>query len=101
VNKRLKATPFLGSFHGSDLEQTIFAHAELQDYLINFINNLDPNKGFKGDASEKLLNWPQFSTSSKQLLTILDGSVPLNITTDNFRKDAIDFLMNISLLEPE
>jgi len=103
LNKRLKATPALGSFHGSDLEQTILAHAELQDYLINFINSLDPNvgSGSKGEVSEKLLHWPQFSNKSKQLLTILDGPVPLNITTDDYRKEALDFLMALVLEQPE
>jgi len=102
LNKRLKDTPIIGSFHGSDLEQTIFAHAELQDYLINFINNLDPNVDTEKGAerTENLVHWPQFDTESKQLLQILDGPVPLNLTVDDFREDAIQFLIDFSLAHP-
>jgi len=105
LNKRFKDIQFLGTFHGSDLIQTLFAHAELQDYLLNFINNLDPNKGNQGSnstghSSEKLISWPKFSTSSKQLLTILDGDVPLEITKDDFREEAIQFLLQYTLANP-
>ena len=89
-------------FHGSDLEQTIFAHAELQDYLINFVNNLDPNIGTKeaDEAAEKLIFWPRFDTRSKQLLEILDGDVPLNITVDNFRETQMNTLIEFSIEHP-
>jgi len=105
LNKRLKDIQYLGTFHGTDLLQTIFAHAELQDYLINFINNLDPNKGYQGSnstdgSSEKLVSWPKYSTTKQELLTILDGDVPLDITKDNFREEAIGFLVNFTLENP-
>ncbi|KAJ7624440.1 carotenoid ester lipase precursor [Roridomyces roridus] len=45
LSKRLKATPLLGSYHGSDLpfvySQSLLL-GELRDALIYFINNLDP-----------------------------------------------------------
>jgi len=105
LNKRLKDIQYLGAFHASDLIQTIFAHAELQDYLINFINNFDPNKGYQGSAStngssEGLIYWPKFSQAKKELLTILDGDVPLEITKDDFREEAIDFLVKFALENP-
>jgi len=102
LNKRLKDTSILGAFHGSDLIQTILGHAELQDYLINFVNNLNPNIGVeKGtEKSEHLIHWPQFDTKLKQLLQILDGPVPLNITVDNFREEPIQFLIDFEVEHP-
>jgi len=89
LNKRLKAVPLLGTFHASDLLQT-FGAGELQDYLIHFVNDLNPNTG------SDLPNWPQYSTSSKQLLTLLDGLIPIITSTDNFREDAINLLTQLS-----
>jgi acetylcholinesterase len=121
VNKRLKDIEFLGAvshsssdvftsrvktsqfpqFHASDLVQTILGHAELQDYLINFINHLDPNGASNASLlNETLINWPRFSTDTRELLTILDGSVPLTITKDDFRQEPIQFLMDVSLELP-
>jgi len=101
LNKRLKDTPTIGSSHGSDLVQNISGHAELQDYLINFVNSLDPNK--KVDASlqdPRIINWPQYDDKTVPLLTILDGAVPLNITRDDYREDAINFMTEVSLEMP-
>jgi hypothetical protein len=84
-------------FHGSDLRQTIFTHAELQDYLINFVNHLDPNVGANSESESpgKLIYWPRFTDKSKDLLNILDGPVPLNITKDDYREEPISFLINL------
>jgi len=93
LNKRLKAVPILGTFHASDLLQT-FGAGELQDYLIHFVNNLNPNSG------SILPNWPQYSTTSKELLTLLDGLIPIVITSDTFRQNAINLLTQLSLASP-
>jgi len=90
----------VGSYHASDLQQTILGHAELQDYLINFATNLDPNKGSSAESSEHLLSWPRFSQSSQQLLTILDGATPIEITNDNFRAAPIAYLISAGLAHP-
>jgi hypothetical protein len=89
-------------FHGSDLIQTLIGHAELQDYFINFINHLDPNIGASNtiESSENLIDWPRFSVDSKELLTILDGPIPLSITKDDFRQAPIDFLIQLGLANP-
>ena len=92
------AESLIQKFHASDLLQT-FGAGELQDYLINFINNLDPNVG-TAKSSEKLIYWPRFTTYSKSLLTILDGPVPLTISKDDFRRLAIDFLIMLGLKHP-
>lgn len=64
------------------------------------MNHFDPNVGAKspGDsASDKLISWPRFNTQTKQMLELLDGDVPLDITKDDFREDAINYLIAFSL----
>ena len=62
-------------------------------YLINFINKLDPN-------ASGLLSWPKYTTSSPQLLTFIDGLIPLIITEDTFRQDGMNLLTQLSLVAP-
>ncbi|OCH92824.1 carotenoid ester lipase precursor [Obba rivulosa] len=93
VSKRLKDIPILGSFHGSDL-LNFYGPYDARDYLINFVNNLDPN-------GQDLLSWPPYSTASPSLLTMLDGNgTSLNITEDTYRADGINLLTNLSLQFP-
>jgi len=93
LNIRGKWTPIIGVYHGSDTSQT-YGSGELQDYLINFVNDLNPNSG------SNLPNWPQYTTDTKQLLTLLDGDIPIIITEDTFRQDSIDIDIQISLANP-
>lgn len=65
----------------------------MTDYLINFVNNLDPN-GKTG------ISWPKYTTSSPKLLTFLDGLTPLKITNDDFRVDGMKLLTKLSLQFP-
>jgi len=101
LSKRFKSTPTLGSFHTSDVALTLAGASELQVYLVNFINSLDPNVGKPGSKPTfKLIQWPEYSSSSKQLLTALDadpsaGIPPLMLTTDDFRQDALEFLIGL------
>ncbi|KAH9175630.1 carotenoid ester lipase precursor [Lactarius sanguifluus] len=92
LSKRLKSLPILGSVHASDIA-IIYSGQDLTDYLIHFATNLDPNGG-SGP------HWPQYTTSSPQLLTLLDGVVPANITLDTYRVDALNFLTELSLVHP-
>ncbi|KAK6992566.1 carboxylic ester hydrolase [Favolaschia claudopus] len=73
ISKRLKAVPFLGSFHVSDI-LNIYFDGELTDHLINFVNKLDP-------------------TATLLLF-------PTTITQDTFRKDAIQFITDLTLQFP-
>jgi len=98
LNKRMKNTQILGSFHGSDLLQTIDGHAELQDYLINFVNHLDPNVG--SNPNKTLINWPRYNPFSKSLLMMSDSSPALSITKDDYREKAIGLITAVSLVEP-
>ena len=109
VSKRQKSVPVFGSvskehsanyrrlilfiqFHSSDLLNIYFG-GDLTDYLIYFINHLDPN-------GPTVHSWPQYYTSTRSLLTLWDGFVPVTITEDTFRQDAINVLINISLTNP-
>lgn len=93
LSKRLKAFPALGSAHGTDILD-VFGDQELTTYLVQFANNLNPN------GAAGLLQWPQYTTSSPQLLTLQDGLVPLTITQDTYRTEGFDYLTNLSLKYP-
>ncbi|GJE92593.1 Lipase 4 [Phanerochaete sordida] len=81
LNKRLKATPGLGSAHATDL-LNVYGPGDMTDYLVNFVNNLDPN-------GPGLLHWPAFTEAERQLLTFQDGDVPLAISLDDFRAEGM------------
>ncbi|PFH47076.1 hypothetical protein AMATHDRAFT_153008 [Amanita thiersii Skay4041] len=92
LTKRLKYTPVLGSFHATDL-LNVFGGGELGDYLIFFANNMNPNRGLR-------FSWPKYDTSSRSILTLLDGFIPLSVTKDTFRQEGINILTNITLTHP-
>ena len=93
VSKRFKSLPILGSVHASDI-LNIYGPGDLTDYLIHFVTNLDPN----GGSSPQ---WPQYTTSSRQLLTFLDDPVTnITITRDTYRTDGMEFLTKLSLAHP-
>jgi len=90
LNKRLKFLPILGSFHESDIPN-IYGGGDLTDYLIQFVTHLDPN-GVLGPQ------WPQYTTSSPHLLTLLDSQVTnRTITLDTYRVEGIEFITKLSL----
>jgi len=98
LSKRFKDTPALGAFHGSDLNLTVTGTSDLQEYFINFVNNLDPNKSKAGSKRTfDLIDWPTYSTKSRLVLTALDankttGVAPLVLSKDDYRVDAIAYL---------
>ncbi|KAF4576970.1 hypothetical protein EYR36_004954 [Pleurotus pulmonarius] len=94
LSKRYKTSPFLGAFHATDI-LNVYVGGELGDYLINFVNNLDPNGPGRG------IPWPKYTTSSPNFVTFNDNLLfPVTITQDTFRKDAIDFLTEVTLANP-
>ncbi len=94
VHKRFKQLPFLGAFHATDLFFNSYAPGgDLQDYIVRFVANLDPN----GDTG---ITWPKWTTDSPKLLSFNDDSVPQNITEDTYREEAIDTLNAILLQYP-
>ncbi|KAA1472212.1 carotenoid ester lipase precursor [Dentipellis sp. KUC8613] len=92
LSKRLKALPFLGSVHASDI-LNVYGGGDMADYLVRFAANLDPN----GNTG---INWPKYTTESPNLLTFLDGSTPLTITQDTYRSDGFNALTKLSLEHP-
>ncbi|KAI1788851.1 carotenoid ester lipase precursor [Ganoderma leucocontextum] len=92
LNKRLKLLPVLGAAHGTDI-LNVYGGGDMTDYLVNFVNNLDPN-GATG------INWPKYSLDSRKLLTFQDGLVPLTITKDDYRVDGFNVLTDLSLQFP-
>jgi carboxylesterase type B len=93
LSKRFKSLPILGSVHASDI-LNIYGPGDLTDYLIHFVTNLDPNGGSS-------VQWPQYTTSSRQLLTFLDDPVTnITITQDTYRTDGMEFNTKFSLAHP-
>ncbi|ESK84787.1 carotenoid ester lipase precursor [Moniliophthora roreri MCA 2997] len=92
LSKRLKALPILGSVHASDL-LNVYGGGELADYLIRFAATLDPN----GNTG---INWPQYTKESPTLLQFQDGLIPLTLTQDTYRKEAMQALTEIMLVNP-
>ncbi|PIL35136.1 hypothetical protein GSI_02925 [Ganoderma sinense ZZ0214-1] len=92
LSKRLKALPVVGSMHATDI-LNVYGGGDMTDYLVNFVNKLDPN-GATG------INWPQYSLDSRKLLTFQDGLVPLTITTDDYRAEGFNVLTNLALQFP-
>lgn len=87
-------TPVLGTFHASDILEAYGEISEasiptqsIQTYYISFINNLNPNSL---GTPAPLINWPQYSTSTLQLLDF--GAAANTLITDNFRQNASTYL---------
>ncbi|KAI9442992.1 Alpha/Beta hydrolase protein [Lactarius indigo] len=94
LSKRLKSLPVLGSLHGSDIPN-IYGGGDLTDYLINFATNLDPNSSGLGPQ------WPRYTTSSRQLMTLVDGQATnRTITLDTYRVEAMEYLTKLRLANP-
>ncbi|TFY81776.1 hypothetical protein EWM64_g2235 [Hericium alpestre] len=95
LSKREKSIPFIGATHATDILNA-FGTGELRDYIIRFVNNLDPN-GNRGLG----IRWPQYDLSKPQSLEFQDSTFfPMVIKPDDHRKDALDFMANISILHP-
>lgn len=79
--------------HSSELAAA-YGPGDLTDYLVHFINHLNPN----GNNST-LLSWPKYNSSSgsTQLLTLLDGTTPLAVTNDTYREGAMALIVQLSL----
>ncbi len=71
----------------------MFGGGDMTDLLVRFVNTLDPNGGPE-------IHWPEYSAGSPQLLAFVDGAPDLTIIPDTFRKEAMDFVMQLSLAEP-
>lgn len=66
---------------------------ELQDYIINFGYNLDPN----GPTVPK---WARYTTAVPTMLTLLDGTPAIGVINDTYRAAAIEGVTAIGLKYP-
>jgi len=103
IHKRGKDLPFIGAAHSTDLVNSFdmldeAAPSELMSNIIWFTNNLDPN----GDIGlEPKVVWPQWDPQNPKALIFQDGLlVPRLIGDDNYRTAAMEFMRNISLINP-
>ncbi|CZR68992.1 probable triacylglycerol lipase V precursor [Phialocephala subalpina] len=86
-------TPFLGTFHGSDLLQVFYgilpnyASAAIHKYYFNFVYNLNPNV-YNGSTTA-YANWPQWS-ANQQLMQFYANSA--NLLDDDFRSTNYDWI---------
>lgn len=84
-------TPFLGTFHASDLLQVFYGiapnHAarSCRTYYFNFLHNQDPNKGVGGFGE-----WPAWKKAKK--LMWFRWAFANDILADDFRSEAADFV---------
>lgn len=86
--------PALGTFHASDILEIFFSTPNplpattFLTYYISFANNLNPNKI---STSSPLINWPNWTNSSRQLLNI--GATSNTLISDTFREPVYKYLL--------
>ena len=84
-------TPYLGTFHGSDILQVFdgivpnYASASVRSYYYSFVYNLNPNTG------SGYSNWPQWNTNGGTLLQV--NASNSGLIADNFRQDAYEYVL--------
>lgn len=87
-------TPVLGTFHASDLLHSfgilpglLLPTRTTQNYYLNFVNHLNPNKGTQ---ESYLVEWPQWKSESRQVAEF--GALENGLLNDTFRQGAADVL---------
>ncbi|KAI0644305.1 carotenoid ester lipase [Trametes meyenii] len=84
--------PGLGAAHTTELTN-VFGGGDMTDFLIRFVNTLDPNDG-------RGVHWPVYNIKSPRLLEFTEGKTPLKVIPDTFRKEANEFLAQLGLENP-
>ncbi|OCH90087.1 alpha/beta-hydrolase [Obba rivulosa] len=92
LSKRFKSLPIIGSGHETDIV-IVYGPGDLTDYVINFVNHLDPN-------NKTGIHWPQYTIEEPRLLTLWDGPEPRNITNDTYRAEGISLLTQLGQEHP-
>jgi carboxylesterase type B len=94
--------PFLGTFHGSDImmlatRQPSTIYHDLLQYFISFVYYLDPNVLPRVKGGKKLLEWPRYLGSRKDIIQFTkDGE---KLAKDDVRDEAFEcFLSQMSQL---
>ncbi|KAL8278377.1 hypothetical protein RQP46_009269 [Phenoliferia psychrophenolica] len=107
---RGKGNPYIGAYHSSDIalyfgDQLTLPNAEWQgvDYLTNFASTMDPNSVING-TEPTLAYWPKYTSEGKEQLSFVDrplgGKNGLLVTVDNFREEAMAFVIQLFLKHP-
>ncbi|KAF7981652.1 hypothetical protein HWV62_32762 [Athelia sp. TMB] len=93
--QRFKELPLFGSFkyHSSDNTAIYNSDNNLVNYMIRFVNDLDPSGGSD-------LAWPKYTRDSPLLLTLLDPGDTLELSNDTFRQTEIAYLRDLMVQYP-
>ncbi|KAG8875527.1 hypothetical protein FRB97_005046 [Tulasnella sp. 331] len=83
-------------YHTSDLAYT-FGDGSLQEYLIRFVVNMDPNGR---PPNPSLISWPQYTEPATATLLMQDTGPLLSITNDTFRAPQIHYLRDLEIKYP-
>ena len=71
----------------------VYGGGELADFLINFVNHLDPNGETNG-------TWPRYTLELPQMLAFHDGLTPFDVILDDHRAEGMKLLTDLSLEYP-
>ncbi len=71
----------------------VYGPGDLTDYLVHFVNYLNPN-GMNGTE------WPLYTLSKPALMTFLDGTTPRELGTDDFREGPLGYLNSLLVKYP-
>ena len=63
------------------------------DYVVHFVNHFDPN-------GKNLTAWPKYTPTNPTMLTLIEGPTPIVLTNDTYRKEAMEYLTELSLQYP-
>ncbi|KAI0666890.1 carotenoid ester lipase precursor [Trametes maxima] len=84
-----------GVAHGTDLIEVFTNATDQVDYFIRFVATLDPN-----GASNGTIQWPRYDSNKREVLLFADGEIPLGISDDTARRDAIAELTSLTSVYP-
>lgn len=86
----LHGTPILGTFHASDLLHSFgilpgltLPTRTIQNYFLNFVNHMDPNKGTE---KSYLVDWPRWEKDERKVVEF--GALNNDVLDDDFRGEA-------------
>ncbi|EIW58851.1 carotenoid ester lipase precursor [Trametes versicolor FP-101664 SS1] len=82
----------MGATHTTELAN-VFGGGDMTDFLVRFVDTLDPNGG-------EGVHWPAYTAESPQLLVFANGKESLAVIPDTFRKEANEFLIQLGLEQP-
>lgn len=88
-------TPYLGTFHGSDILQVFYgiydnyAAREIRTYYYNFLYSLDPNQG-----NDSFPDWPAWADTGSGNQLAWFSADSSTYMTDDFRNDSYAYIFS-------